>query len=126
MDNNTQDLQPIDKEAVEKARKQVPSEQLLGIVVEGLKALGDPTRAKILYFLREQPLCVRDIAILVGVSESGISHQLRTLKDKKLVKAKRKGNVMYYSVAYQHLNALLKEAEYYADHVRSGILDHPY
>ncbi len=126
MDPTSQDLQPIDNDAVEKARRQVPAEQLLSVVVEGFKALGDPTRAKILYLLRVQPLCVRDIAILVGISESAISHQLSFLKNRRLVKAERNGNTMNYSIAYQHVSVLLREAEYYADHVSSGILDHPY
>lgn len=82
------------------------------------------------YILSEQvpildSLSVRDLAILVGVSESGVSHQLRELKDKHLVKAKRDKNTMYYSTAYEHLQNLLKEAEYYADHVKHDIPDHP-
>lgn len=120
------ELQPIEADKISKAQKQMPSDVLLQVVVECFKALGDTTRAKILYLLRENPLCVRDLAILIGVSESGISHQLSDLKSKRLVKAERKGNIMYYSIAYQHLHALLKEAEYYADHVHGGILDHPY
>lgn len=119
-------LKPIDKAAINKARRQLPKGQLLKVVVEGFEALSDPTRTKILYFLLEQPLCVRDLAILVGVSESAISHQLSFLKGKCLVKSKRKGNIIFYSIAYQHLTALLKEAEYYSDHVSRSILDHPY
>lgn len=119
------DLQPIEPKVVAKAQKQIPSDELLRVVVECFKALGDETRAKILYALEKQPLCVRDIAVLIGISESGISHQLSTLKDKRLVKAERNGNVMYYSLAYEHIHNLLKEAEYYADHVYSGIADHP-
>ncbi len=118
-------LQPIEPKTVANAQKLIPSNELLTVVIECFKALGDSTRAKILYALEKQPLCVRDIAILIGISESGISHQLSTLKDKRLVKATRNGNVMYYSLSYEHIHNLLKEAEYYADHVKSNIPDHP-
>ena len=121
-DNN---LQPIDKKSVEIAEKRLPADELFSLVVEVFKTLGDTTRARILYLLREQRLCVRDIAILTGISESGVSHQLNELKEKQLVIAKRDKNTMYYSIAYEHLQNLLQEAEYYADHIKSNIPDHP-
>ena len=69
-------LTPIDAEAVQAARTAaLPNAHLL-LIVETFEALADPTRARILYALIQQPLCVRDLAILVGVSESGVSHQL--------------------------------------------------
>lgn len=122
-DNNN--LQPIDKKSIEMAKKRLPEDELFLLVVEVFKALGDITRAKILYLLREQRLCVRDIAILTGITESGVSHQLTELKEKQLVKAERNKNTMYYSIAYEHLQNLLQEAEYCADHIKSNIPDHP-
>ncbi|MHB1377397.1 MAG: ArsR/SmtB family transcription factor [Candidatus Humimicrobiaceae bacterium] len=119
-------IHPIDLEAVTTAKELIPEDELLSLVVECFQALADQTRTKILYALRKQPLSVRDLAITVGISESAMSHQLSTLKDKRLVKAERKANVMLYSISYLHLKNLLKEAENYADHVKSGILDHPY
>ena len=116
-------LEPINAEAVRQVK--LPKEVLLDVVIECFKVLGDRTRAKILYAVQKQPLCVRDLTIVVGISESGISHQLNELKDKHLVRAKRQGNVIYYSIAYQHLHNLLQEAEYYADHVKQNIPDHP-
>lgn len=105
----------------------MPSDELLTVVVEAFQALGDPTRARILYALGAGPLCVRDLAILVGISESGVSHQLRLLKDRRVVRPRRAGNVIYYSVDDQHVAALIREAEYHADHVRQGLPDHiPY
>jgi DNA-binding transcriptional ArsR family regulator len=76
--------------------------------------------------LTRGPLCVRDLAILVGVSESAVSHQLRLLRDRRLVKPRREGNVIYYATDDQHVAALFREAEYHADHVRQSIPDHPY
>jgi len=113
-------------EAVAAARATIPSETLLAVIVEMFQTLGDTTRVKVLYALMQQTLCVGDLALLVGVSESALSHQLRFLKARKLVKARRNGNVIYYSLDDQHLAALFREAEYHADHVSQGLPDHPY
>jgi DNA-binding transcriptional ArsR family regulator len=118
-------LVPIDAKAVAQAQKAAPSDELLAIVVETFAALADPTRAKMLYALNQRPMCVRDLALLAGVSESATSHQLRLLRDRNLVKSRRAGNVIYYSVASSHLAAIFREAEYYADHVLRGLPDHP-
>lgn len=118
-------LLPINPDSVEKAQNLMPQEALIEVVVECFKALGDNTRTKILYALRKQSLCVRDLAVLIGISESAISHQVSFLKDKRLLKVERQGNVMYYSIAYQHILNLLKEAEYYADHIKQNLPDHP-
>src|SRR5216683_4537477 len=116
----------IDAEAVEAARAAaLPGAHLL-LLVETFEALADPTRARILYALIQQPLCVRDLAILVGVSESAVSHQLRFLRDRRLVKPRREGNVIYYTVDDHHVAALFKEADYHIDHVRQGLPDHLY
>jgi ArsR family transcriptional regulator, lead/cadmium/zinc/bismuth-responsive transcriptional repressor len=117
---------PIDPEAVTEVRAEAPSDELLRLVVEAFQALADPTRAKMLYALIRRPLCVRDLAIVVGVSESAVSHQLRLLRGWRLVKSQREGNVIYYSVDDHHIAALFREAEYHADHVRQALPDHPY
>jgi len=80
----------------------------------------------LLYALRKRLVCVRDLAPVAGVSESAVSHQLRCLKDRRLVEARRHGNVMTYSIDDHHLAALFREAEYHADHVRYNRPDHPY
>src|SRR5947209_6033263 len=72
------------------------------------------TRARILYALGTRYLCVRDPASVVGVSESAVSHQLRLLRDRRVVTGRRSGNVIYYSVDDQHVAALIREAEYHA------------
>lgn len=118
-------LVSIDPKALSKVQSKKLSEEFVELMGNTFQALSDPTRVTILYALTNSSLCVRDIAILVGISESAISHQLRLLKDRKLVKAERKGNVIYYSVSYKHLSALLKEAEYLADHVKGNHDDHP-
>ena len=70
-------------------------------------------------------LCPGPCAAHVSVSESGVSHQLRLLRDRRLVR-RGAGNVIYYEVDDQHLAALFKEAEYHADHVGRRLPDHPY
>jgi DNA-binding transcriptional ArsR family regulator len=119
-------LTPIDAEAVQAARSTALPDAHLLLIVETFEALADLTRARILYALIGRPLCVRDLAILVGVSESGVSHQLRLLRERRLVKPRREGNVMYYTVDDHHVAALFQEADYHIDHVRQGLPDHPY
>ncbi len=116
----------IDAEAVEAARAAALPETHLLLIVETFQALADLTRARILYALTQRPLCVRDLAILVEVSESAVSHQLRFLRDRRLVKPRRKGNIIYYTVDDHHVATLFKEADYHIDHVRQGFPDHPY
>lgn len=104
----------------------MPSESRLQILVDIFAALADPTRARIIFALSQQSLCVQDLAVLAEVSESAISHQLRLLKDRRLVTPRRKGTRIYYSLTHQHLVALYREAEYAADHLINQIPDHPY
>ena len=117
---------PIDPEKVAELQALAPSDELVALVTGTFQALGDPTRLKILYALAKYSCCVRDLAILVGISESGVSHQLRLLKDRRLVKQRREGTTIYYSLNDNHLAVLFREAEYHADHVYHDLPDHPY
>lgn len=117
---------PIDPEALAAARAAALPEEHLRLMVEAFEALADLTRARILYALIGQPLCVRDLAMLTEISESGVSHQLRFLRDRRLVKSRRDGNVIYYEIDDHHVAALFREADYHVDHVRQGLPDHPY
>ena len=72
------------------------------------KLLGDPTRLKILMVLRDNEMCVCDLAAFTGLTESAVSHQLRRLKDFSLVKKRREGQILYYSLNDRHVNELLK------------------
>jgi ArsR family transcriptional regulator, lead/cadmium/zinc/bismuth-responsive transcriptional repressor len=119
-------MEPIDPAALAYARQAVPADEILAGVVAAFKTLADPTRARILYALTRGPLCVRDLAMLVGVSESAVSHQLRFLRDHRLVRPRRRGNVIEYALDDHHVAALFREAEYHVDHVRQGLTDHPY
>lgn len=118
---------PRDPAALAMACSSIPATDMLTVVVDAFQALADPTRTRILYALGNGPLCVGDIALAAGVSESAASHQLRLLRDRRIVKPRREGNLVFYAVDDQHVVALLREAEYHADHVRQGLPDHvPY
>jgi len=119
-------LKPMDPTAVARARRSALAAHILESVVGTFEALADPTRVRILYALQKGSLCVRDLAAVAGVSESAVSHQLRFLRDRRLVKFRRKGNVVNYAIDDHHLVALFREAEYHADHVRHGRPDHRY
>lgn len=115
----------IDPDVVAEARASALPDEMLNMVVEVFQSLADPTRARILYALTGRPMCVRDLSLLVGISESGVSHQLRFLRDRRLVKPQRDGNVIRYELDDHHVGVLFREAEYHADHVRRSLPDHP-
>jgi len=78
-------------------------------LAEIFKALGDPTRLKIIYVLSKSPLCVCDIASLLDMTQSAISHHLRLLRNLKLVKFKKEGKMVIYSLDDDHVLRLFKE-----------------
>jgi ArsR family transcriptional regulator, lead/cadmium/zinc/bismuth-responsive transcriptional repressor len=119
------DLTPIDPLRVTRAQANMPDGAVMGLVVETFRALADPTRAHILYALRTGRLCVRDLAIIVGVSQSAVSHQMSFLRSRRLVKSERAGTTIYYSLDDRHVSTLFQEAEYHAGHVLQGLPDHP-
>ncbi len=123
-EQKSRELIAIEPEIVEELRATAPADELVTLVAEMFHVLGDPTRLKMLYLLRQHACCVRDLAILVGVSESAISHQLKLLKDRQLVKARREGTTMYYSLADHHLGPLFREAESHAKHIAQNLPDH--
>ena len=92
---------------VEKVRAQMPPEETLYDLAELYKVFGDSTRIKILYVLFESEMCVCDIAALLGMTVSAISHQLRVLKGARLVKYRREGKTIFYSLADDHVRAIV-------------------
>jgi ArsR family transcriptional regulator len=79
-------------------------------LADTFRVLGDPTRVRILDALAPGELCVCDIAELVGISESAVSHQLRLLRGMRLVRPRRAGRLVYYAVDDHHILELLKQA----------------
>ena len=99
----------VHEDAVEQVRSQLPQDEVLYDLAELFKIFGDSTRVKILYALLESELCVCDIAKLMDLSQSAVSHQLRVLKASKLVKFRREGKTIYYSLADNHVVSILNQ-----------------
>ena len=85
----------------------LPEEEKLLDLAELFKVFGDSTRARILYVLHESEVCVCDIADILGMTISAISHQLRILKSARLVKFRKEGKTVYYSLADEHVKTIL-------------------
>ena len=93
-------------------------------LAETFRALGDPTRVRILDALSHDELCVCDVATLIGLSESAVSHQLRLLRNLRLVRARRDGRMMFYALDDQHIVTLFQQGLRHvdeADAVASGV-----
>ena len=97
----------IHPEQVDSVVKDLPPDEMLFDPAELFKIFGDSTRIKILYVLFEAELCVCDIAAVLGMSQSAISHQLRTIKQARLVKNRREGKTIYYSLADDHVKTII-------------------
>ncbi len=92
---------------VEQLSDQQPDDEILYDLAELFKVFGDSTRIKILYSMFETELCVNDIAKLLNLSQSSVSHQLRILKTSKLVKFRREGKSIFYSLDDEHVRAII-------------------
>ena len=92
----------------------MPEDEILYDLAELFKVFGDSTRIKILYALFESELCVYDIARLLNLSQSAISHQLKILKANKLVKYRREGKTVFYSLADDHVISIISQG---MDHI---------
>ncbi len=90
-------------------RAQMMSPRTVQVLAETFRVLGDPTRVRMLDALSTGELCVCDIATIVGISESAASHQLRLLRGMRLVRPRRSGRQVYYSVDDQHIVELLRQ-----------------
>lgn len=99
----------VHQEIVDRMNQVMPAEETLFDLAELFKIFGDSTRIKILYVLNESEMCVCDIARLLGMTQSAISHQLRSLKQSKLVKARREGKTVFYSLADDHVHTILSQ-----------------
>ena len=97
----------IHPEQIDTVVKDLPPEETLFDLAELFKIFGDSTRIKILYVLFEAELCVCDIAAVLNRSQSAISHQLRTIKQARLVKNRREGKTVYYSLADDHVKTII-------------------
>ncbi|HZW35825.1 MAG: ArsR/SmtB family transcription factor [Deltaproteobacteria bacterium] len=99
----------IDADGVRAARTAMPGDRMVRALAETFGALSDPTRVRILSALGEQELCVFDLARLLGLTGSAVSHQLRLLRGQRLVKYRKEGKIAYYSLDDDHIRNLMRE-----------------
>ena len=104
----------VHEEIVEKVEGVMPDEQQLLDLSEFFMIFGDSTRIKILYVLSQSEMCVCDIATLLQMGQSAISHQLMILKQNRLVKNRREGKAVFYSLADSHVKTILSQG---MDHI---------
>lgn len=95
------------EDIVKSIQDKQPDDEILYDLAELFKVFGDSTRIKILYSMFENELCVNDIAKLLHLSQSSVSHQLRILKTSKLVKFRREGKSVFYSLDDEHVRAII-------------------
>jgi ArsR family transcriptional regulator len=101
------DCTTIHEDVVGKVRNGMPREDTLMDLSDTFKVFSDSTRLKILCALIQAEMCVCDIAALLGMTQSAVSHQLRVLKQANLVKNRRDGKVVYYSIADAHVETII-------------------
>ena len=94
---------------ISRVRAEMPADETLYDLAELFRIFGDSTRIRILYALFESEMCVCDIARLLNMTQSAISHQLRLLKGSKLVKNRRDGKTVFYSLADDHIRTVLNQ-----------------
>ncbi len=105
----------IEEEKVRNVEKGFPGNELVIDTADILKVLGDPTRLKIVMALTKEELCVCDLSVLTDVSVSAVSHQLRLLRGQRLVKYRKQGKMVYYSLADEHINKIINAALEHAE-----------
>ena len=107
LDGDDCQVRVIHLDRVEQARKDTVSEKEIERLSSIYKILGDPSRLKIVMALKNVEMCVCDLAAFLGLTESAVSHQLRRFRDLSLVKSRRAGQVIYYSLDDEHVAELL-------------------
>ena len=100
----------IHEDVVERVRQQMPEETPVYEVSELFKVFGDSTRSRMICALRLEEMCVCDLAALLNMTQSAISHQLRILRSSRLVKSRKQGRVVYYSLDDDHIGEIFSLA----------------
>ena len=102
------DCDVIHAQVVEEVSRHMPEEELLYDLADFFKVFGDSTRIKILWALDREEMCVCDLAVLLNMTKSAISHQLKTLRQEKLVKYRKEGKTVIYSLLDEHVKNILE------------------
>lgn len=113
--NATCEQHVIHHDRVALVREQMRTDDVFTSLAELFAAMGDPTRIRLIYALAERELCVCDLAAVLGLSVSAVSHQLRLLRGLRLVKFRREGRLAYYSLDDDHVYTLLRQGLEHVD-----------
>lgn len=106
-EENQNEFLAVHEDVVRRVLERQPDDEYLYELAELFKVFGDSTRIRILYALFESELCVGDMAQMFHLSQSSVSHQLKILKDAKLVKFRREGKIIFYSLDDDHVRTIL-------------------
>ena len=100
----------VHADRVQRAGISMPDERTLDDLADFFKMLSHPTRLKVIHALEREELCVCDLAAVLGMTESAVSHQLRLLRNMRLVRHRREGKLVYYALDDQHVRELYEAA----------------
>ena len=110
MQNKKSDCEAINIDLVEKTRPNMPAKELLYDLSDFFKVMGDGTRIQLLWALEESEMCVGDLAVLLDMTKSAVSHQLKVLRTAKLVRSEKRGKNVYYALNAHHVKTILEKA----------------
>ncbi len=106
----------LHEDVINRVKDIMPPEEQLYDLADFFKVFGDTTRVKIIYALLKEEMCVCDISILLGMNQSAISHQLRVLRQARIVKFRKEGRVVYYSLDDEHVKNILEQGFTHISH----------
>ena len=109
------DCEVLHEEIVAEVKKSMADDETVADISDFFRIFGDSTRIKILWALDKSELCVCDIAALISMTKSAVSHQLKVLRDARLVKSRREGKVVFYSLADDHVKDIFEKAVEHID-----------
>ncbi|WP_438446370.1 ArsR/SmtB family transcription factor [Gorillibacterium sp. sgz5001074] len=106
----------VHADAVQEARERAAAPEQIAELAELFKALSEPTRLRIIHSLLNRELCVCDLCDVLGMQQSAVSHQLRVLRNLRIVKRRKEGKMMYYSIDDQHIEGLFLQGLHHIAH----------
>lgn len=118
MQKLTCDCRAIHVDVVEEAKADMLKAELVSEVSNIFKIVGDSTRIKLVWALNNREMCVCDLAVTLGMTKSAISHQLKTMKKCSIVKSRKQGKNVYYSLYDQHVTLIIDMARDHIDHIQ--------
>lgn len=116
-ENDSCEIVRINPEKVREATKTMPSDAIINALAEVFRSLSDPTRVRIIFALSGREMCVCDLAAILSLTGSAVSHQLRLLRGQRLVRYRKEGKVAYYTLDDEHISSLLAEG---VRHINAG------